>query len=124
MVVMKWVIGLLVASSWLWAADQAKDRAAIDKVIVSLNDAKTRPDAGEVWTEMSRPMIVIRSVQFVSPKVARVEASRVQYGSVMSRSVPVVILLERKRGAWTITSLREGAEPTLPKIQPVRFLPQ
>jgi len=121
---MKWVVGLLVASSWLWAADQAKDRAAIDRVIASLNDAKTRPDAGEVWTEMSRPMIVTRSVQFVSPKVARVEASRVQYGSVMSRSVPVVILVEKKRGAWKITSLREGAEPTLPTIQPVRFLPQ
>ena len=123
---MKWMAGLLVASSWLWAADQAQDRAAIDKVIASLNDAKARPDAGGVWTEMSRPILVTRSVQFLSPKVARVEAARVQYGSVMTHSVPVVILLERKRGAWKITSLREGADSMQPPIaiQPVRFLPQ
>jgi len=124
MVVMKWLAGLLVASPWLWAADQAKDRAAIDKVIASLNDTKTRPDGGEVWTEMSRPIIITRSVQFVSNNVARVEASRVQVGSVMSRSVPMIILLERKRGGWKIISLTEGAEQVPATIQPVRFLPQ
>jgi hypothetical protein len=123
---MKWVAGLLMASSWLWAADQAKDRQAIDQVVASLNDAKARPDAGEVWTEMSRPILVTLSVQFLSSKVARVDASRVQYGSVMTRSVPVVILLERTRAGWKITSLREVADPVQPPIaiQPVRFLPQ
>jgi hypothetical protein len=125
-VVMKCVVWLLLAAPWMWAANEAADRAAIDKVIASLNDAKARPDAGEVWTEMSRPILVTRSVQFLSSKVARVEASRVQYGSVMSRSVPVVILLERKRGGWRISSLREGPESASPPItiQPVRFLPQ
>ena|SRR5579864_4720471 len=123
-VVMKRLVWLLLAAPWVFAANEAADRAAIDKLIASLNDAKTRPDAGEVWTEMSRPIIVARSVQFVSNKVARVEASRVQYGSVMTRSVPMVILLERKRGEWKIISLREGTEPTPPAIQPVRFQPQ
>jgi hypothetical protein len=123
---MKWVVGLLVAAPWLWAADEAKDRAAIDQVIASLNEAKARPDSGEVWTEMSRPIIVTRSIQFISNQVARVEASRVQYGSVMTRGVPIIIQLERKRGGWKITSMREGSERVPPPIviQPVRFLPQ
>jgi len=126
MVVMRCVVWLLLAAPWVFAANEAKDRAEIDKVIASLNDSKARPDAGEVWTEMSRPILVTRSVQFVSDKIARVDAARVQYGSVMSRSVPVVILLERKRGGWKITSIREGAEPLPPPvtIQPVRFLSQ
>ncbi|MBZ5632707.1 MAG: hypothetical protein LAO55_06200 [Acidobacteriia bacterium] len=120
---MKCAVLLLLAAPWVWAANEAADRAAIDKLIASLNDPKARPDAGEVWTEMSHPILVTRSVQFLSPKVARVDAARVQYGSVMTHSVPVVILLEKRRGGWRIVSLREGAEP-LPTIQPVRFLPQ
>jgi hypothetical protein len=124
MVVMRCAVWLLLAAPWAWAADQAKDRAAIDKLVASLNDARARPDAAEVWSEMSRPIMVTRSVQFISSKVARVDAVRVQYGSVMTRSMPVVILLERQRGGWKITSLREGAEPVPPALQPVRFLPQ
>jgi len=123
MVIMKWVAGLLLASSWLWAADQAKDRAAIDNVIASWNSAQTKRDSAEVWSEMSRPVIVTRSVQFLSAKVARVEATRVQYGSIATRQVPVVILLEKTRAGWKVTSFSESAEPP-PPIQPVRFLPQ
>jgi hypothetical protein len=123
MVIMKWVAGLLLASSWLWAADQAKDRAAIDNVIASWNSAQTKRDSAEVWSEMSRPVIVTRSVQFLSAKVARVEATRVQYGSISTRQVPVVILLEKTRAGWKITSFSESAEPPTP-IQPVRLLPQ
>jgi|GEM_PF-6929127 hypothetical protein len=120
---MKWVAGLMLASSWLWAADQAKDRAAIDNVIASWNSAQTKRDSAEVWSEMSRPVIVTRSVQFLSAKVARVEATRVQYGSIATRQVPVVILLEKTRAGWKVTSFSESAEPRTP-IQPVRFLPQ
>jgi len=125
---MKWVAGFLLASSWLWAADQAadraKDREAIDRVIASWNSAQTKRDSGEVWSsEMSRPVMVDRSVQFFSSRVARVEASRVQHGSIATRSVPVVIFLEKTRAGWKITSARESAEPPTP-IQPVRFLPQ
>jgi hypothetical protein len=120
---MKWVAGLLVASSWLWAADQAKDRAAIERVIASWNSAQTKRASGEVWSEMSRPVMITHSVQFLSSKVARVEASRVQYGSTATRSVPVVILLEKTREGWKVTSSRESAELPAP-IQPVRFLPQ
>jgi hypothetical protein len=140
MVVMKWVVGLLVASSWLWAADQPKDREAIVKLVASLNDAKTqqdpnRPDiaraletlnkgvAEGIWSEMSRPIIISRSVEFLAPKVARVEAARVQNGAVNSRSVPIIIMLERENRGWVIRSLRIGAEPP-PPIRPVRFLPQ
>ena len=124
MVVMKCAVWLLLAAPMMWAANEAKDRAAIDKVIASLNDAKAQPATGEVWSEMSRPMMVIRSVQFLSKKVVRVEASRVQYGSVMSRRLPVVVMLERKRGGWKITSLTEEPQPQFPVFQPVRFLPQ
>jgi len=113
--VMKCAVLLLLASPWAWAADQVKDRAAIDKVISSLNDVKVRPDAGEVWSEMSRPIVVTRSVQFISRNVARVEASRVRHGSVMSSTVPMVILVEKKRGQWKITPIT---------LQPVRLLPE
>jgi hypothetical protein len=37
--------------------------------------------------------------------------------------VPVVILLEKTREGWKVTSSRESAELPAP-IQPVRFLPQ
>jgi len=124
---MKWVAGFLLASSWLCAADQAadraKDREAIDRVIASWNSAQTKRDSGEVWSEMSRPVMVDRSVQFFSSRVARVEASRVQHGSIATRSVPVVIFLEKTRAGWKITSARESAEPPTP-LQPVRILPQ
>jgi hypothetical protein len=122
---MKWVAGLLVASSWLWAADQAKDRADIDKVIASWNSAQTKRDSAEVWSEMSRPVMVTYSVQFLSPNVARVEAARVQYGSTATRSVPLIILLEKTREGWKVTAFRESADPVQPPpIQPVRFPPQ
>lgn len=123
---MKWVAGLVVASSCLWAADSAQDLAAIDKVIASLNSAQNTRDDAQIWSEMSRPMIVVRSVQFLSSGAARVEAARVQYGSIAMRSAPVVILLERTRTGWRITSLREAPDPLPPPIatQPAGFLPQ
>jgi len=125
MVVMKLVAFLLVAAPWLLAADQAKDRAAIDKVIASLNDPKTHPDTREVWSETSRPVIVAGSVEFLSKRVARVEGSRVQFGSLIGRhSVPVVILLERQRGEWKIISLSDGAGTPPVTLQPVRLLPE
>jgi hypothetical protein len=118
MVVMKCAVLLLLAAPWIWAASEAKDRTAIDKVIASLNGPKARPDKDEIWSEKSHPMIVVRSVQFISSKAARVDAERVQYGSVMLRSsVPVVILLEKKRGEWKIASQRDGVPtPVFPQI--------
>jgi hypothetical protein len=109
MVVMKYAVLLLVAAPWMWAASEAKDRAAIDKIVASLNDPRVQPDKDEIWSERSHPTIVVRSVQFLSSKVARVDAERVQYGSVILRnSAPVVILLEKKRGSWKVASLRDG----------------
>ena len=51
---MKWLAGLLVASPWLWAADQAasdraKDREAIARAIASWNSVQTMRDSGEVF---------------------------------------------------------------------------
>lgn len=109
MVVVKCAVLLLLVAPWMWAASEVKDRAAIDKVIASLNDPKVQSDKAEIWSEKSHPMIVVRSVQFISSKAARVDAERVQYGSVTMRtSVPVVILLEKKRGSWKVASLRDG----------------
>jgi hypothetical protein len=109
MVVMKCAVLLLLAAPWMWAASEVKDRAAIDKVVASLNDPKVSPAKDQIWSEKSHPMIVVRSVQFISSKTARVDAERVQYGSVTLRSsVPVVILLEKKRGEWKVASLRDG----------------
>jgi hypothetical protein len=109
MVVMRCAVLLLLAAPWLWAASEVKDRAAIDKVIAALNDPRVAPDKDEIWSEKTHPMIVVRSVQFVSSRAARVDAERVQYGSVTLRtSVPVIILLEKKRGSWKVASLRDG----------------
>ena len=106
---MKCAVLLLLAAPWMWAASEVKDRAAIDKVIASLNDPKAAPDKDEIWSEKTHPMIVVRSVQFISSKAARVDAQRVQYGAITLRtSAPVVILLEKKRGTWKVASLRDG----------------
>ena len=114
------VVGVLLAAAGLWAADQVKDRAAIDKVIASLNDPKIQPDKDEIWSEKTHPMVVVRSVQFESSKAARVDAERIQFGSVLLRSgVPVVILLEKKRGTWKIASQWDGV-PT-PALSSIRI---
>ena len=106
---MKCAVLLLLAAPWMWAASEVKDRAAIDKVIASLNDPRVQPDKDEIWSEKSHPMFVIRSVQILSSKTARVDAQRVQYGAITLRtSLPVVILLEKKRGAWKVASQRDG----------------
>src|SRR5215471_50641 len=115
-------------------ADEREDRANIERLIGALNDdapgaAQKRsllftPDAeiefdrlsrldrrlmqrsDTPWSEVTRPRMVIRSVQFITPEVALVDAANTQYGSViLVRRVPVLLVMKKER-EWRIASLR------------------
>jgi hypothetical protein len=120
-------------------ADETADRAAIERVVGALNqtrsDAKppralftsdadtTELDrfvslnrqlleyAGKPWSEVTAPRIVSRSIRFVTPVVALADAAIVQYGSViLTRSIPIVILVKRTESTWRIAALRMMAD--------------
>lgn len=111
---------LLPAGAW---ADEASDRAAIEKVIAALNDPAAAPSA--VWAPgvdgpaeraklSSGPMsevfsgrITSRSIQFPRRRLALVDATVTQFGSlwIVPRSVPVVVSMRRLRAGWRITGL-------------------
>ena len=105
---------------WLLAvaalADETADRAAIAKVISSLNDGKPRPElqcdllpAGAM-SETTPPRISTRAVQFITSDVAMVDAENAQYGSVvMVRRVPLVFVVKRDGAAWKIVATRVAA---------------
>lgn len=69
------------------------------------------------WSEVTPPRIEHESVRLVTPDVAMVDASWVQYGSTIMRRAQSVMLLLRKEGAeWRVASLRVAA-PTLAEAQ-------
>jgi len=131
---------LLTASACLWA-DEAADHIAIEKVIAALSEARRATDIKALsalfvsdaarteleylsamdgrlldashrpWSEVTIPRIVTKSIHFVTPDAAVVDASNTQYGSViLVRSVPVLFVMKRQGEAWRIDSLRVLAE--------------
>jgi hypothetical protein len=118
------LIAMLVFSG-LAFADEASDRAAIDKVVATLNDraAAHAPlytsDSGdsrqvieqitdtrrEPMSEVSPPFIVLNTVRFITPDVALVDATAAQYGSLFNRRTPVLLIL-RKTNDWQIAAAR------------------
>jgi len=68
-----------------------------------------------MWSEVTPPAIQTESVRFVSPDVAIVDGSQVQYGSVIvRRRVPIMILMKLDGKEWRIVSMRfliESADP-------------
>ena len=132
---MKRVALLLLAAPWVWAADEAADRAGVNQLISALKDARAQAngrtgdllasdadrtefarelaaldtgmtDYSRVWSEVSRPAIVVRSVQFLTPDVALVDGANVQFGSMMARRNAFVLIAKRDNGAWKIAVLR------------------
>lgn len=127
---------LLVSASCAFA-DETADRAAIESLIVVLNDrAKPASDqftreaiaAGEAGrlsevertfarsgplSETTEPRLMVRSVRFLTPDMALVDASLAQYGSVIIvRSVPIVLVM-KKIGNWRVEAIRSLALPPL-----------
>jgi hypothetical protein len=119
---------LLIAAlsfAQLAVADEAADRAAIDKLIATLNDRTAShaqlytSDSGdsqlrleqisdarrEPMSELTRPFLVLNAVRFVTPEVALVDATSAQYGSLYARRLPVLLIL-RRSGDWQIAVVR------------------
>ena len=97
-------------------ADENADRAAIVKIIVSLNDGKARLELqcdllpGGVMSEVTPPRISMRAVQFITPDVALVDAENTQYGSMIGvRRVPIVFVVKRDGTEWKIAATRVRA---------------
>ena len=116
------LVAALLASCAL--ADEAADRAAIQAVVTALNHGDKpvaelfTPDADGArelaWLNapnrtplsgVSQPYLKVRSVRFVTPEVALVDASADQYGSLFGRSIPVLLVM-RKESRWRISALR------------------
>ncbi|MGC9950890.1 MAG: hypothetical protein ABSF64_31375 [Bryobacteraceae bacterium] len=127
----------LLCSACLWA-DQDTDRVAIENVIGALNeprgDARAKPlsdlftsdaDPAELdrlsdmerrmrevssgpWSEVTAPRIVARSVRFVTPDVALVDAAISQIGSLSASHKPVLLVMKKQGTDWRIACLRLG----------------
>jgi hypothetical protein len=123
------VLGLSL--SLLLLADEATERSAIEATIGVINrrsEPVARLFAAEVagspegarqiadldqmmsvepLSEVTVPRLTVRSIQFVDPTVARVEAENIQYGSVIMQRVTPVVFVMRKIGAnWLVVSFR------------------
>src|SRR5579863_9875117 len=108
---------LLPVSAWAEeAADRfAADRSAIDKVVAALNDPSAAPSSvwapgvdgkseraklstGGPMSEVFSGRISIRSILFLTRKVAMVDATQAQFGSLLvSRTVPLVLTMKKVR---------------------------
>jgi len=67
--------------------------------------------SSEPWSEMTSPRLTIRSIRFVTPDVALVNAASVQYGSnIPVRRIPVLFVLKKEGKDWRIAALRVLAD--------------
>ena len=122
---------LLGNAAW---ADAAADRAAIEQVVkvvfsgaaagtpmpaMFAADADSEFDklvqldrqllrlSNEPLSEVTAPAVVIRSVRFVTPDVALIDAANTQYGSlVLQTRIPVLLVMRKEAQNWKIVSLR------------------
>jgi len=133
---------VIFAAPWAWAANDAADRAAVDKVIFDLKDAlrtrdqkavgkllakdtdraqltqellnlspATRDSSKEVWSELSRPVMIINAVRFPERDVAEVDTMTAQFCPTATRNSAVVLLLKHEKAGWKIASIRAGPLP-------------
>jgi hypothetical protein len=122
-------LSILVATcAW---ADDATDRAAIERVIAvvnnhsqSLTDVFTA-DAPEnersmlsaneqPWSEVTSPRITTRSIRLIAPRFALVECTNTQYGSVLVVQTTSMLLVMKKDGEhWRIASVGALQEPAI-----------
>jgi len=120
-------LSILVATcAW---ADDASDRAAIERLITAVNN-HSKPltdlftaDAPEnersmlsaheqPWSEVTSPRITTRSIRFIPPQVALVECTNTQYGSViLVRTTSMLLAMKKDGGQWRIASVRALVDP-------------
>ena len=117
-----------VLGRWAFAdqtpVDETADRAAIESVIAALNGRSKpvaslfTPDAApadvqeltnlaessrEPLSEFTPPHFIIRSIRFVTPGVALVEAEKdMQYGSLILKPIVPLALVMKKDTEWRI----------------------
>ncbi|MCW5982715.1 MAG: SgcJ/EcaC family oxidoreductase [Bryobacteraceae bacterium] len=61
--------------------------------------------ARPAWSEVTTPRIDKKSLRFVTPDVAIVDAVWVQY-VIVKREQPVVLLMKKDGAAWRVSSMR------------------
>lgn len=117
------ILFLIVSCAW---ADEAADRAAIERVIGAFNETQPGSNArsslftadadnelnhrlqpsDRPWSEATAPRLVARKIRFVTPDVALVDAAITRYGSTIPvQRIPVFIVVKKERD-WRIASLR------------------
>jgi hypothetical protein len=86
-------------------ADSEFDRLALlDRQLLGLSN--------EPWSEVTAPGVTIRSIRFVTPDVALIDAANTQYGSVILQTrIPVLLVMRREGIDWRIVSLRVLVDP-------------
>jgi hypothetical protein len=130
-------LSILVATcAW---ADDATDRAAIERVIAVVNnhskpltdvftadapenERSMLPAHEEPWSEVTSPRITTRSIRLIAPQIALVECTSTQYGSVIMVRTSSMLLVMKKDGAqWRIACVHELTAPAAAaKVSPDR----
>jgi hypothetical protein len=112
---LRWIPFLLAAAAW---ADEAADRAAIQKVVIAFNhpheragvlakDANLSSLARYAGPETSQVLFESHDVRFVTPDVAVVDASGSQYGSlILKHSMAAIFVMRREGAAWKVVIFR------------------
>ena len=120
-------LSILVATcAW---ADDATDRAAIERVIAAVNN-HSQPltdvftaDAPEnersllspneqPWSEVTSPRITTRSIRLITPRFALVECTSTQYGSVLVvQTTSMLLVMKKDAEQWRIASVGAPQDP-------------
>ncbi len=120
---MKAVFCLFLAIAALARADETTDRQAIRDVIAAFNDLRQRPlvlapgaDISPLQRlagrEVSQLYFEAKSIRFVTPDVAFVDAAASQFGTtILKRTLAASFVLRRMDGAWKIAILRVNLPP-------------
>ena len=59
------------------------------------------------WSEVTAPLLLAKNIRLLQPGAALVDATAVQYGSlIVKRCVPVAIALRESGGEWRIAAYR------------------
>jgi hypothetical protein len=121
---------LLVLCAPVWA-DDAADRAAIGHVVDSLNGAGDKsaffcqgaenelptlpnPTARQPWSERIPPILVLKSLRFVTANVALADVDYAFGSAVMPQRIRMLLVMKKEGVDWRIASLRLlGDRPTI-----------
>jgi hypothetical protein len=87
--------------STLFTADADSDLAQLNAADRAMADAARQP-----WSEKMTPRLLIDSVRFLTPDIALVQAAETQISSVMTRRIPVQLVMKKEPGGWKIASLK------------------